>query len=71
MTIRPLLTLGSVAFALALSAQPGRFTTFGKGCALPGAKASTLTNTGVPTLGSTMSLHYSGPNAISDKGQRV
>ena len=46
--------------------QSASFSTFGTGCAA--FPSITLTATGVPALGTTMTLHYSGPNSYQVSG---
>ena len=61
--MRTLLTV--LALALPAGAQQASYTLFGEGCV---SASATLGATGVPQLGSSFTVHYSGPNFVGVKG---
>lgn len=61
----PVLLLGSAAFA-----QTAQFTTFGTGCTFQNQTLA-IGNQGLPRIGTTFGITYSGPNFQFSSGQQI
>ncbi|MGE0144645.1 MAG: hypothetical protein AB7I19_16625 [Planctomycetota bacterium] len=54
--------LSVLALTATLAAQQAGFSTFGQACTVSGLSTPAISATGLPVLGSTFSIDYSGPN---------
>jgi hypothetical protein len=60
----------SLSLLPALTAQNAAFTPFGAGCSFQG-QALSIGNQGLPVLGTTFQITYSGPNFTFSSGQQI
>jgi hypothetical protein len=63
-------TLALLLLSGALAAQSASFTPFGTGCAFQ-SQSLTIGNQGLPVLGSSFQITYSGPNFTFSSGQQI
>lgn len=69
-TIALLLLCCAVLTPLDAAAQPASFTTYGSSCSA-GATAPAIGHRGLPQLGTTFSITYSGPNVQYNSAQQI